>query len=174
MGDTERERLADLRDHMHETICREGFDEGQNSFTAYFGSSDVDAGLLLLPKVGFLPGDDPRIVGTVTLIEKTLVREGFVHRHRMDALVSEGAFLACSFWLAECQLWQGRRDDAVKTIESVMSIAGRTGLLSEEYDLTSRRLAGNIPQALSHLALIHAALALADFDQDGKLNGPDL
>ncbi len=172
--DAERGRLADLRDHMHDTICNEGFDEGQNSFTAYFGSSDVDAGLLLLPKVGFLPGDDPRIVGTVALIEKTLVKDGFVHRHRMDALVPEGAFLACSFWLAECQLWQGRRDDAVKTIESVLSIAGKTGLLSEEYDLRSRRLAGNMPQALSHLALIHAVLALADFDQDGKLDEPDL
>ncbi len=174
LSGAERKRLTDLRDHMHATICNEGFDAGQNSFTAYFGGREVDAGLLLLPKVGFLPGDDPRIVGTVALIEKTLVKNGFVHRHRMDALVPEGAFFACSFWLAECQLWQGRRDDAVKTIESVLAVAGETGLLSEEYDLTSRRLSGNVPQALSHLALIHAVLALADYDRDGTLDQPDL
>ena len=162
---TERERLAALRDHMHTTICREGFDEGLNSFTAYFGGRSVDAGLLLLPKVGFLPGDDPRMVGTVALIEETLTKNGFVHRHLMSDLVPEGAFLACSFWLAECQLWQGRRQDAIQTIESVLQVASPLGLCSEEYDIQSRRLTGNYPQALSHLALIHAILALDAYDR---------
>ena len=165
----ERERLERLRDHIHVTICAEGFDAGLNSFTAYYGAVEVDAGLLLLPKVGFLPADDPRMAGTIALIERTLVTDGFVHRHRMEGLVPAGAFLACSFWLAECQLGQGRRDDAVRTIGRILEVAGGTGLLSEEYDLASRRLAGSVPQALTYLALIHAVLALAAHDgKDGR------
>ena len=174
LSKSERTRLAALRDHMHAVICREGFDEGLNSFTAYFGGQTVDAGLLLLPKVGFLPGDDPRMVGTVAMIEKELVKDGFVHRHLMADIVPEGAFLACSFWLAECLLWQDRKQDAVRTIEAVLAIASPQGLLSEEYDMHSRRLTGNYPQALSHLALIHAVLALDAYDRLGHHVGVDL
>ena len=167
-----RADLVALRDHMHATICAEGFDHGRNSFTSFFGGAEVDASLLLLPKIGFLPMSDPRMMGTLAAIEAHLVDDGFVRRHRMAALVPEGAFLACSFWLAECMLGAGRREDAAKTIEAVIGISGRTGLLSEEYDTGSRRLAGNFPQALSHLALVQAVLALKRFDlgKGGKAN----
>ncbi len=164
----ERTRLESSRDHLHAVICREGFDVGLGSFTSYFGGREVDASLLLLPAVGFLPADDERVAGTIALIEKTLVVDGLVRRHLMDSLVPEGAFIACSFWLADCQLRQRRRADAVETIGRALAIRSELGLLSEEYDLASRRLAGNYPQALSHLALIHALLALAKFDRGGQ------
>jgi len=169
-----RSELVGLRDHMHATICAEGFDAGLNSFTSFYGGSEVDASLLLLPKIGFLPMSDGRMAGTLRAIEAQLVESGFVRRHRMEALVPEGAFLACSFWLAECLLGAGRRADAVKTIEAVMAVAGRTGLLSEEYDTRSRRLTGNHPQALSHLALIQAVLALKRFDDEERGDDADL
>ena len=164
ISDDERKRLCTLRDYMHDMICREGFDAGLGSFTSYFGGREIDASLLLLPKVGFLAADDERMAGTIDRIEKELVVDGFVKRHHMNDLVPEGAFLACSFWLAECQLGQGRRSDAVKAIEKVLSARSDLGLLSEEYDVASRRLNGNYPQALSHLALVHAVLALEEFD----------
>ena len=164
LTDERREELASLCDRMHATICAEGFNTGLNSFTSYYGGREVDASLLLLPKIGFLPMSDPRMLGTLAAIEEQLVEGGFVHRHRMDALVPEGAFLACSFWLAECQLQAGRRDDAVRTIDAVIDVASGCGLLSEEYDIGSRRLAGNHPQALSHLSLIQAILALRRYD----------
>jgi GH15 family glucan-1,4-alpha-glucosidase len=164
----ERKRLSALCDRMHDLICREGFDPGLGSFTSYFGGREIDASLLLLPKVGFLPADDERMAGTVDRIERELVVDGFVKRHHMNDLVPEGAFLACSFWLAECQLGQGRRSDAVKTIETALSVRSDLGLLSEEYDVGSRRLSGNYPQALSHLALVHALLALEKFDRTGR------
>ncbi len=166
IAEDERRRLEALRDHMHDVICREGFDAGLGSFTSYFGGARVDASLLLLPKVGFLPADDERMAGTIARIEKELVVDGLVRRHLMDDLVPEGAFLACSFWLAECQLGQHRRSDAVRTIERVLAVQSDLGLLSEEYDVASRRLAGNFPQALSHLALIHAMVSLAEFDRN--------
>ena len=124
----------------------------------------MDASLLLLPKVGFLPVEDERIQGTIALVEDRLVDQGLVRRHLMEGLVPEGAFIACSFWLAECQLMQGRRSAAVETIDRVLAVRSELGLLSEEYDIASRRLAGNFPQALSHLALVNALLALAKFD----------
>ena len=107
IDDAERCRIEALRDQMHEVICREGFDPGLGSFTSYFGGQQVDASLLMLPLIGFLPASDERMAGTIDLIEKTLVHDGLVRRHRMDALVPEGAFLACSFWLAEAQLMLG-------------------------------------------------------------------
>jgi GH15 family glucan-1,4-alpha-glucosidase len=168
-GEAERRRLEAVRDHMRDVICREGFDAGLGSFTSYFGGQEVDASLLLLPKVGFLPVDDPRMAGTIARIEKELVVDSLVRRHLMSDPVPEGAFIACSFWLAECQLGQGRRSDAVRTIERALAVQSDVGLLSEEYDIGSRRLTGNHPQALSHLALIQALLALARFDRDGHL-----
>lgn len=159
ISDEERRRMEALRDHIHEVICREGFNEGLGSFTSYFGGQEVDASLLLLPKVGFLPANDPRMAGTIALIEERLVDDGLVRRHLMNDLVPEGAFLACSFWLAECQLGLGRRSDAARTIDRALAVRSELGLLSEEYDVASRRLAGNYPQALSHLALIHGLIA---------------
>jgi len=156
-----RTHVESLRDHIHAVVCREGFDPGLGSFTSYFGGQQVDASLLLLPKVGFLPADDARMAGTIERIEKTLVVDGLVRRYLSADPVPEGAFIACSFWLAECQLGQGRRAQAVKTINRVLAVASALGLFSEQYDVASRRLSGNYPQALSHLAL----LALAKFDR---------
>ena len=160
----EHRRLSELRDHVHEVICREGFNPGMGTFTSFFGGQTFDASLLLLPKVGFLPMSDERMAGTVEMIERHLVCDGMVHRHLTNDVVPEGAFLACCFWLAECQLLARRRDDAVRTIDRAVSAAGELGLLSEEYDTNSKRLNGNFPQALSHLALISAVLALAKHD----------
>ncbi len=172
ISEEERRETEELRDHIHDVICREAFDTGLGSFTNYFGGQTVDASLLLLPKVGFLPADDERMKGTVALIEERLVEDGLVRRHLMEELVPEGAFLACSFWLAECQLWQGRRDDAVRTIDRALEVRSEVGLLSEEYDVSSRRLAGNYPQALSHLAMIQALLSLAKSGGDGHERSP--
>ncbi len=157
----DRARLERLRDHIHAVVCAEGFETGLGAFTSYFGSPDVDASLLLLPKVGFLSANDPRMASTIALIEKRLTVDGLVMRNLPGERESQGAFLACSFWLAECQIEQGRTDDARQTIERVMAVRSRLGLLSEEYDTGSRRLSGNFPQTLSHLALIHAVLALS-------------
>jgi GH15 family glucan-1,4-alpha-glucosidase len=165
LEDDERERMAKVRDRIHDVICLEGFDRGLGSFTSYFGGRHVDASLLLLPKVGFLPAGDERMAGTIALIEKDLTVDGLVLRHRMDSPNPEGAFIACSFWLAECQLGQNRRSAAVATLERALAVRGPLGLLSEEFDTGSRRLSGNYPQALSHLALIHGLLALAKFDE---------
>jgi GH15 family glucan-1,4-alpha-glucosidase len=166
ISDAERKQMRTLRDHIHGVICGEAFDPGLNSFTSYFGGQEVDASLLLLPKVGFLPADDERMIGTVALIEEKMSVDGLVRRCPTKPLAPEGAFLACSFWLAECQLGQGRRTAAVATIERALQAGATLGLLSEEYDVKSQRAAGNYPQALSHLALIHAVLALARFDRN--------
>ncbi len=160
----ERGRLCDVRDEIHTVICREGFNEGMGTFTSFFGGQTFDASLLLLPKVGFLPMSDERMAATVDTIERHLVFDGMVQRHQSNAIVPEGAFLACCFWLAECQLLARRRDDAIRTMERAMGAAGDLGLLAEEYDTGGKRLNGNFPQALSHLALITAVLALARHD----------
>ncbi len=112
-----------------------------------------------------MTANDERMAGTIALIEKTLVEDGLVRRHLINDLVPEGAFLACSFWLAECQLKQNRRSAAVATIERALATRSRLGLMAEQYDIAGRRLAGNYPQALSHLAFVHAALALTQFDR---------
>lgn len=156
----ERRRFETLRERIHQVICAEGFDPGLGSFTSYFGGQEIDASLLLLPKLGFLPADDPRMATTIAVIEERLMHDGLVYRNRSTKLVPEGAFFACTLWLAECQLLQGRREQAQATIERVLGLANGLGLLSEEYDLGSRRLAGNFPQALSHIALVNVLLAL--------------
>ena len=153
-------RMKALRDRIHAQVCSEGYDAGQRTFTAYYGSQELDASLLLLPLVGFLPIDDERITGTIAAIERDLVSDGFVRRQRPRYKDPEGAFLACSCWLADCQMMQGRRDAARATFEALLSVRNDLGLLSEEYDLEASRLAGNFPQALSHLALVQTALAL--------------
>ncbi|MGH8149157.1 MAG: glycoside hydrolase family 15 protein [Steroidobacteraceae bacterium] len=168
LAEAKRKRMEVLRDHIHAVICSEGYDAGLGSFTSFFGGQQADASLLLLPKVGFLPVDDVRMAGTIALIETRLVVDGLVRRYVSDELVTEGAFLACSFWLAECQLRQGRREEAVRTIDRALGVGSGVGLLSEEYDIAGKRLSGNYPQALSHLAAVHAMLALEQFDRTGS------
>jgi carbohydrate kinase (thermoresistant glucokinase family) len=159
------ERWRQLRDHMHAIICEQGFDGSRNTFTQSFGSSELDASLLLMPIMGFLPPDDPRVRGTLAAIEKELVAEGFVLRYRSKTGVDglppgEGVFLPCSFWLADNYTLQNRDAEASALFERLLSLRNDVGLLAEEYDPHARRLVGNFPQAFSHLALIGTALNL--------------
>jgi GH15 family glucan-1,4-alpha-glucosidase len=155
-----RHDLEELRDEMHAVICREGFNDDRNSFVQSFGAEELDASLLLLPMVGFLPVDDSRIVGTIAAIENELVEDGLVRRWSRAAGPQEGAFLACTCWLADCLVLQGRKREARAYLERVIGVANDVGLLSEEWDTRGRRMLGNFPQALSHLALINTALGL--------------
>jgi len=162
------ERWRAVRDEIHAEVLREGFDERLGSFVQYYGSDRLDANLLMIPLVGFLPADDPRVVGTVDAIRRELVRDGLVERYRADAEnvdvdglpPGEGAFLPCSFWLVEVLALQGRKDEAVELFHRLLSLRNDLGLLSEQYDTEQRRLVGNFPQAFTHLALVEAALTL--------------
>jgi len=161
-GDGPLERWIRLRRDIHEEVCRLGFSRELNSFVQYYGSKELDASLLLLPLVGFLPPDDPRIVGTIAAIEKTLLQDGFVARYNTRSAVDglpgdEGVFLACSFWLADNYVLQGRDDEARALFERLLGLRNDVGLLSEEYDPKEHRQLGNFPQAFSHLALINSA-----------------
>jgi GH15 family glucan-1,4-alpha-glucosidase len=156
------ERWRATRDLIHETICSRGFDAAQNSFVQFFEGNLLDASLLLIPLVGFLPASDPRVQGTVAAIERNLQRDGFVMRYDtgpgVDGLPpGEGAFLACSFWLADNYVLQGRYDEARELFERLISLRNDVGLFSEEYDPATKRHLGNFPQALSHLAMINTA-----------------
>jgi GH15 family glucan-1,4-alpha-glucosidase len=159
-------RWKTLRNTIHEQVCQQGFDAGLNSFTQYYGSKHLDASLLMMPLVGFLPADDPRVIGTVKAIETNLVTKGFVGRYTQDPAVDgmppgEGKFLACSFWLADNYVLQGRRDDAVRMFQRLLEIRNDVGLLSEEYDPIEKRLLGNFPQAFSHIGLVNTAFNLS-------------
>ncbi len=153
----------EMRARIHGDICRNGFDAEANSFVAAYGDPWLDASLLLLPAVGFLPADDPRMTGTVAAIERHLMSDGFVVRHdpreprRDETHPIEGAFLACTLWLADVHVLRGDLDKARELFHRVASVANDVGLLSEEYDTTARRQAGNFPQALTHIALINTA-----------------
>ena len=154
-----------LRDRIHEDICSKGYNRQKNSFTQYYGADHLDASLLMIPIVGFLPPDDERVIQTVIAIEKELFRGDFVLRYETDRTNDgqsgrEGAFLACSFWLVDCWVLMGRYDDAQKLFQKLISLANDVGLLSEEYDVHYRRLVGNFPQALSHISLINSAFNL--------------
>jgi len=156
------DRWRALRDRVHDQVCREGFDSEMNSFVQYFGSKELDASLLLLPLVGFVSPDDPRMRGTVAAIERHLLRDGFVARYNptlgVDGLPGdEGVFLACSFWLADNYVLQGRHPEARSLFDRLLSLRNDVGLLSEEYDPRARRQVGNYPQAFSHVALINTA-----------------
>jgi GH15 family glucan-1,4-alpha-glucosidase len=160
------EHWRDLRATIHQEVCERGFDRRQNSFVQHFDAPDLDASLLLIPMVGFLPADDPRVQGTVAAIERKLLRDGFVLRYDSgtgtDGLPpGEGAFLACSFWLADNYVLAGRYDEARALFERLLTLRNDVGLLAEEYDPADRRLLGNFPQAFSHLALINTARNLA-------------
>jgi GH15 family glucan-1,4-alpha-glucosidase len=162
----------ELRDQIHEEICDKGFDSELNTFSQYYGSKGVDASLLMLAPVGFLPPDDPRIVGTVEKIQKELVTHGFVRRYQTDSgedvdglKGTEGAFLMTSFWLADNLALLGRHDEAREMFERLCSLCNDVGLLSEEYEPQADRLLGNFPQAFSHVALINTAANLSMAEQ---------
>jgi GH15 family glucan-1,4-alpha-glucosidase len=158
-----------LREDIFDDVCEHGYDTRRGTFTQYYGSSSLDASLLLMAPVGFLPASDKRIRNTVATIEKELCKDGFVQRYTMDAHTEkvdglppgEGAFLPCTFWLADNYLLQGRQDEARKVFERLLSLTNDLGLLTEEYDAANGRLTGNLPQAFTHVALVNTAANLA-------------
>jgi GH15 family glucan-1,4-alpha-glucosidase len=161
------ERWRSLRDTICREVCEKGFDATQNTFVESYGSQVLDASILLLPAVGFLPASDPRVRGTVAAIEKHLMRDGFVLRHDPREVSDEkqpieGAFLACSLWLADAHVLAGEIDKAQALFDRVVAIANDLGLLAEEYDSGEGRQTGNFPQALTHIALINTAHNLSD------------
>jgi len=160
------DRWRQLRQNIHKEVCAHGFNQRIGSFVQSYGAEELDASLLLLPTVGFLPAGDPRIRGTVDAIEQRLFVNGFVHRYDARATDDglpgqDGAFLACSFWLADAYVLMGRIDDARRLFERLLELRNDVGLLSEEYDTRTGRLVGNFPQAFSHVALINTAHNLA-------------
>ena len=166
-------RWRGVRDQIHARVCRDGYDAGRGSFVQSFGADCLDASLLLIPFVGFLPHGDPRVQGTVRAIERDLLVDGFVMRYKAEGGTDglpdgEGAFLACSFWLAQAMYMQGRHGDATALFERLLALCNDVGLLSEEYDPRAKRFTGNFPQAFSHVALVTAALTLAGAAQDRK------
>jgi GH15 family glucan-1,4-alpha-glucosidase len=160
------ERWRQVRDEIHAQVCERGFDVAGNTFVQSYDSTLLDASVLLIPQVGFLPGDDPRVLGTIAAIERHLVVDGLVLRYstdtNVDALPSgEGAFLPCSFWLADCYALAGRLDEARALFERLLALSNDVGLLAEEYDPRAKRMLGNFPQALTHMALINTATLLS-------------
>ena len=159
-----------LRDTIHRDVCEKGFDRSINAFVESYGSRLLDASILLLPSVGFLPVSDPRVRGTLEAIEKYMMRDGFVLRHDPRAITEEtdqrqpieGAFLACSLWLADAYVLAGEIAKAQALFDRVVAVANDLGLLAEEYDSGKRRQTGNFPQALTHIALINTAHNLSD------------
>ena len=158
------EQWKQVRKEIHDQVCDQGFNPDKGSFTQYYGSDQLDASLLMIPLVGFLPAHDPRMRGTIEAIEHDLVEGGFVLRYRtadtgdVDGLTGrEGAFLACSFWLADCLSLLGRDHDARQMLDRLMGLRNDLGLLSEEYDPVAGRLVGNFPQAFSHVSLVNSA-----------------
>jgi len=154
-----------LRNKIHNQVCSEGFNAGLNAFVQYYGSKRLDASLLMMPLVGFLPADDARVIGTVQAIERNLMENGLVTRYLADPAVDgmthgEGKFLACSFWLADNYMLQGRHEDATRLFERLLSLCNDVGLLSEEYDPVAKRQLGNFPQAFSHVGLVNTAFCL--------------
>ena len=158
-----------IRDEIAADVLARGFDETRNTFTQYYGSQTLDAATLLIPQLGFLPPDDPRVVGTVEAVQRELVNDGFVMRYGgirpqgdVDGLPGvEGAFLACSFWLVDALAMIGRRDEAVELFERVLELRNDVGLLAEEYDPRYGRQVGNFPQAFTHLGLVNTAFRLS-------------
>jgi GH15 family glucan-1,4-alpha-glucosidase len=167
------ERWREARAEIHSEVLERGFDVELNSFTQSYGSKRLDASLLVIPLVGFLPADDPRMVGTVTAIERDLYRDGFVYRyahdegvHEVDGLPpGEGAFLPCTFWLADNFALQGRLDEAEGLFERLLALRNDLGLLAEEWDPAIRRQLGNFPQAFTHVALVNTAFNLDEAQQ---------
>jgi GH15 family glucan-1,4-alpha-glucosidase len=167
--DAPLDRWRAVRTAIHDRVCRDGFSTRLNSFVQSFDSDLLDAALLMIPVVGFLPPEDPRVKGTVAAIEKHLLRDGFVLRYDTsksnDGLpAGEGVFLPCSFWLADSYALTGERDKARELFTRLTGLCNDVGLLSEEYDSAGQRLIGNFPQAFSHIALVNTALNLSRTD----------
>ncbi|SAK93248.1 glycoside hydrolase 15-like protein [Caballeronia temeraria] len=156
------ERLESLRERLRAEILREAWNQGLGSFTQYYGAEEVDASLLLMPLVGFISVNDPRMSSTIDRIARDLSENGLIRRHPKDPCgPDEGTFLACSCWMADCLNLQGRKEEARKQFERVLAVANDVGLLAEQYNIQRVELAGNFPQALSHLAVINTALGLS-------------
>ena len=167
-------RISALRDRIHTEICERGFNPQVGAFTQSYGSEALDASVLTIPHFGFLPASDARVRGTVAAIEKHLLRDGFVLRYdtaqAADGLPgSEGAFLACTFWLADNYAFAGRIPEAEALFERLLGLRNHLGLLSEEYDFKLRRQISNFPQAFSHLALIMTAHHIESTSAKGQL-----
>ncbi|MEV4703819.1 glycoside hydrolase family 15 protein [Actinoplanes sp. NPDC049316] len=163
------QRWRKLRDDIRDDILAKGYDKERRTFTQFYGSEELDAALLMVPLVGFLPATDERVVGTVEAIERELLKDGFVQRYTqhpatdVDGLPpGEGAFLACTFWLADNYALMGRHEEAREVFERLLALRNDVGLLSEEYDTGEQRLVGNFPQAFSHVPLIDTARTLTD------------
>jgi GH15 family glucan-1,4-alpha-glucosidase len=155
-----------MRDDIHREVCEKGFDPARGTFTQSYGSKELDAAVLLIPRVGFLPPDDPRVVGTVDAVWRELGSGPLVRRYTPDANHvdglpgREGAFLVCSFWLADALRMTGREKEARELFERLLGLCNDVGLLSEEYDPVTGQHLGNFPQAFSHIGLVTTALAL--------------
>ena len=166
-GDYERPAAEwqGVADEIHSEVCAKGFDQHRNTFTQSYGSAELDASALLMGRMGFLPGDDPRLLGTIDAIQQGLGAGGLIRRYgtdtRIDGLAgSEGTFLACSFWLVQALAEAGRMDEAYETFGRLLGLANDVGLMAEEYDQKAGRQLGNFPQAYSHVGLINAARSL--------------
>ncbi|WAP55308.1 glycoside hydrolase family 15 protein [Streptomyces sp. S465] len=164
-GDADRWRA--MRDAVHQEVCEKGYDPARSTFTQSYGSAELDAATLLIPRVGFLPATDPRVTGTIDAIRRELSEDGLIRRYTTDGGVdglpgSEGAFLACSFWLADALQLAGRHKDARTLFERLLTFRNDVGLLAEEYDPAAGRQLGNFPQAFSHIGLVGTALTLAE------------
>ncbi|MGN7103691.1 glycoside hydrolase family 15 protein [Ralstonia holmesii] len=160
------ERWRAVRDRIHAEVCAHGYNATRGCFVQSYGGDELDAALLMLPLVGFLPASDPRIQGTVKAIEEDLLVDGLVRRYRTEAVTDglpqgEGVFLACSFWYVDNLVMQGRQDEARALFTKLLALRNDVGLLAEEYDPRVKRLVGNFPQAFSHIALVNSALALS-------------
>jgi GH15 family glucan-1,4-alpha-glucosidase len=167
------ERWRQTRDEIHREVCEHGYDAERRTFTQYYGSKELDASVLNIPLVGFLPGTDERVTGTIDAIARELGRDGFVSRYSTadtdDGLSGdEGQFLACSFWLVQALALNARVDDARALFERLVGLSNDLGLLSEEWDVRRQRQVGNFPQAFSHLTLIGAAAAIAAADAERR------
>ena len=166
------EKWKSIRDTIHDQICARAFSHKKNSFVQAYDSEQLDAGLLLMPVVGFLPGSDPRVKSTIEAIERELMPDGFVLRYDTSKVndglpPGEGVFLACSFWMVSSLKAIGRFEDAQVLFERLLTLCNDLGLLSEEYDVARKRLVGNFPQAFSHIALVNAAFDL-DHEEKGR------
>jgi GH15 family glucan-1,4-alpha-glucosidase len=167
------DRWRGLRAEIHADVCERAYDPARNTFVQAYGAKPLDASLLLIPAMGFLPPHDPRVRGTVEAIERELVVDGFVLRYDTARTVDglppgEGAFVACSFWLADAYMLMGRIADAHRLFERLIAQCNDVGLLSEEYHPRLRRMVGNFPQAFSHVALINSALNLSAVEKPVK------
>jgi GH15 family glucan-1,4-alpha-glucosidase len=174
-------RWRGVRDEIHREVCDKGFNAERGAFTQYFGATELDASVLLIPDVGFLPADDPRVISTVEVLMRDLMQDGFLRRYELstgstsavDGLAgTEGAFLACSFWLANALDLAGKKEEARAVFERLLALRNDVGLLSEEFDPRYGRLVGNMPQAFSHVPLIQTALNLSSHAEEHR-RGPD-